>query len=128
MAPVPSLGFLCREVAKHNIDQLAYVGDFLYESIQDLIQLVRSGTQLKEIETNSPQIMEHTNADWKRCVEREFPSMLRSARKNYADQFHTGPSGYDDQVKLWRGAYQACEEHSSKSPTFLVSYTRLPLS
>lgn len=65
---VPSLGFLCRQVVKDNIDELAYVGNLPYEAVKDLLILVKTADQLATIEENSPQIINMTDHLYEKFV------------------------------------------------------------
>lgn len=80
---VPALGYLCRQVVKENIEDLAYVGDFLYEEVDDLLGLVRRADQLEEIEENSPQIVEHDQPVWEKLVRKDFQVPHKRREKQY---------------------------------------------
>lgn len=69
---VHSLGFLCRQVVKDNIDELAYVGDLPYEAVKDLLMLVKTADQLAIIEENSPQIINMSDELYEKHVKTVF--------------------------------------------------------
>lgn len=100
---VPALGYLCRQVVKENIDDLAYVGDFLYEEVDDLLLLVRRADQLAEIEENSPQIVEHDQAVWEKLVRKDFQVPHKRREKQ-----HRAMHGEDSALPVdsWRDLHK----------------------
>lgn len=114
---VPALGYLCRQVVKDNIDDLAYVGDFLYEEVDDLLLLVRRADQLAEIEENSPQIVDHDQAVWEKLVRKDFQVPHKRKEKQYK-AIHGEDSTLP--VASWRELHREYKEERGE-PSFLTS-------
>lgn len=104
---VPALGYLCRQVAKDNIDDLAYVGDFPYEQVEDLLDTVRSADQLAEIEENSPQIVDYDQPIWEKHVKKDFKVPHKRREKQ-----HKAMYGQDSSlpVESWRDLHRVYKQ------------------
>lgn len=108
---VPSLGYLCRQVVKDNIDELAYVSTLPYEAVEDLLVLVKSSSQLECIEQCSPQIVMEADKLWGRLVQTDHQVRHKRNVKQYKAD-HGQES--DMPVGSWRGLYKKYEQEQSK--------------
>lgn len=89
--PPKSLVALCLGTILKNISLVSGIGDELpYDNphVQKILSKIASATQLREMETNSPQLQGHTGKFWKEIIHREFPN---SRKKNYVP---SDPAGW----------------------------------
>lgn len=129
---VPSLGYLCRQVVKDNIDELAYVSTLPFEAVEDLLVLVKSSSQLECIEQCSPQIIMESDKLWEGLVQSQHQVRHKRNVKQYKAD-HGQDS--DMPVDSWRDLYHKYNQEQGKTfasafkprvPVFLFANTSSP--
>lgn len=121
---VPTLGAICRRVAKAHIDQIQYMPENLpWCKARELLVSVKKAEQLAFIEDASPHLVQDSDELWEPFVRKKFSRRFRLFKAELASEQHTDQPTYDGS---WRNLYIEWWEEDSESfllYLFLISRT-----